>query len=1077
MHVVQNFPPEQLESCLLQLLAPDTAMIKQAEVTLKGYMKQVSSVGGFMMQIQHSQHAQVRQMAAILLRKKINVHWNHLDQQTQTGIKSNLLNLAAADQERLVRNALVQLIGCISKHQVPSGAWPELLAFITQTSQSPEENHRELAMNCFYCLTETIGEHLEQHFHEIKQMFMKGLQDVQSLRVRTMAMKASCSLLGFLSEGDEVLEFQELIQPMIEVLKLSLSNGDETEAMEFLDVFGDIAESSLPVLNPCMKPFVHCLLETMLNDNLEVSTRDSAGLVIQRLLEVKPKTVGKKGLTLDIINVCIQMIAKDDSSAGGMMSSQFNDEDDDELDEGTPTTIAQRALDYLALHMPSKYLDTHIFKACSDCVNSPDPSVRKAGTVCLGVIAEGCADRLRGEIDSILPHLYRSAEDPNPLLREASCFALGQWAEHLQPDILDHYETLLPVVFKLLDDSTTNVKGTSCYVLESLTENMEPEAVLPYLDALMSKLVALVQTSKPQIQLMAISAIGSTAVGAEKAFEPYFMPTAQMLNPFLQITDEKHLSLRGRALECMGYLAIAVGKDTFEPVFHPCMEYALQSIMMQDMELSDFCFAFLCNISKVFGEDFSPYLEKVLPLIAATIATEDGMTTRTRGDSNQPQLASFNDSDDEYADDETGHGTIVSVRTAMLDMKAGAVSAIQSMAEHTGAYFEPFIPSSMQMLSIMTTYFHESARSAAIASLCQLVIVSSQARPMTSEWVQGKPNAVMPQQVTQDLLQAVMTACLEALKDTDAVVVESALDGIVKISDALGPFATAAPLSGILECVLDILNDDHICQVGRDEEDEDDEEEASLLESVCELLSSLARCYGPEFDQYYRTILPALRKYMKGVRPAADRATVFGGIAEVCQELGACSATYAPDLVPVVLTGLTDEESNVRQNCAFCLGIFAQVCGPALQGHYNALLDGLRPLFDDAKSSVADNACAAVARMIMANPAGIPLEKVLPILLEKLPLKQDLSECDTIFKCLLQLIEAQNPVLMKYMTRVVELLVEGISHNESVDEDIQQQIVSCLRYLMERNGAELQRIFSSMSQEQQQLLSQRLGIN
>ena len=941
-------------------------------------------------------------------------------------------------------------------------------------------------MRYFYALTETVGDFLQPHFPEIKTMFLAALQDAQSLKVRTMAMKSACSLLNFLAGSDEVMLFAELIPSMIEVLKLCIENGEDVEAIEFLDAFGDLAEAAAPVFKTTFQAFVHTLLHAIINENLEVSTRDSAALVVQRLLEFKPKSIGKKGLVLDIINVCIEIISKDTTSAGGMMNAQFaEDEDEEDDDEPSPTKMAQRMLDVMALNMPAKYMDEHILKAAGECMQNPNPSVRKAGTIALGVIAEGCADRLRDKISSILPFLYQSAEDSDPLLREAACFSLGQWAEHLQPEILEHYETLLPIIFKLLDDATPAVKGTSCYVLESLTENMDSAAVKPYLEALMTKLVALVQASKPRVQLMAISAIGSTAVGAEIEFQPYFMGTAHMLTPFLQITDEKYWCLRGRALECMGYMAIAVGKEVFAPCFEASMTYALQSLAMCDAELCDFVFAFFCNVSKIFEEDFGPSLVQVIPAIASAINMDDGMKIKSTGEDEGANLPSFNDQDDEDDEDNedsdydpTSQNTIISVRTAMLDMKAGAVSAIQSLAEHTGDAFAPYIPPCIEMLIPMTHYFHDSVRAGAISSLCQCVVVSLDARPMASEWVKGQPNAVALDPITQTILDEVMTKCMEALKDEDQMVVEHALDGIVKMADAIGPLVLFQNMNELMECAIEIVKEDHISQSSADDEDdeEDEDEEVSLLESTCELMTCMCRCYGGAMDSFIQQVMPVLSKYMKGVRPSKDRATVFGCLAEICQEVGVSCVQYADTLVPVVLAGLTDENFNVRQNCAFCLGIFAQVGGAALQPHYASLLTGLRPLFEDEHAGVSDNACAAVARMIKSNPSGVPMDHVLPVFLAKLPLKEDVTELETVFDCLLELVQTEHPLVMSsHLLRVCELFADALGNELLLDEEMLERIAVCIQWLVGRHGSQLQQVLTQLSPLRQQHLTQHVG--
>lgn len=58
-------------------------------------------------------------------------------------------------------------------------------------------------------------------------------------------------------------------------------------------------------------------------------------------------------------------------------------------------------------------------------MSSPDPKMRKAGSAVLGVITEGCSDKLRELLPSILPPLLSLLQDPEYYVRECACFALG----------------------------------------------------------------------------------------------------------------------------------------------------------------------------------------------------------------------------------------------------------------------------------------------------------------------------------------------------------------------------------------------------------------------------------------------------------------------------------------------------------------------------------------------------------------------------------------------------------------------------------------------------------------------------
>ncbi len=95
----------------------------------------------------------------------------------------------------------------------------------------------------------------------------------------------------------------------------------------------------------------------------------------------------------------------DGSAAGALFESNpawkkdFEDQEgyhpDDVDDNGgiTEMGIAQGTLDMLACEIPKKYMFEPVVDQCMAWLRSADPNQRKAGIACLGVIAEGCANR------------------------------------------------------------------------------------------------------------------------------------------------------------------------------------------------------------------------------------------------------------------------------------------------------------------------------------------------------------------------------------------------------------------------------------------------------------------------------------------------------------------------------------------------------------------------------------------------------------------------------------------------------------------------------------------------------------
>lgn len=257
--------------------------------------------------------------------------------------------------------------------------------------------------------------------------------------------------------------------------------------------------------------------------------KQSAGQTLLYIIEYRPKFFANNQLVSPTLAALMEMIAKEDASAAGSLFSIQHPEgvlgDDNDDEDYSPEVdvqrLAQTIIDCMAVNIPSKHFVDPALVLCGQGVASPDPNMRKAGAAVLGVIAEGCADRIREILPEILPRLLSLVQDPEFFVRECACFALGQFSEYCQPDILYHSSTILPAIFSALDDPLQSVQSTSCYVLEVFCENLQPQTLKPYLMPLMTKLAVLLQSSQKQTREMALSAIAACAVAAEIEFLPF----------------------------------------------------------------------------------------------------------------------------------------------------------------------------------------------------------------------------------------------------------------------------------------------------------------------------------------------------------------------------------------------------------------------------------------------------------------------------------------------------------------------------------------------------------------------------
>jgi hypothetical protein len=226
----------------------------------------------------------------------------------------------------------------------------------------------------------------------------------------------------------------------------------------------------------------------------------------------------------------------------------------------------------------------------------------------------------------------------------------------------------------------------------------------------------------------------------------------------MQLQDPTLLSLRGRDLECMGHMAIAVGRDTFgrdtfRPYFPQTMQSAMEGLATESTDLQEFAYAVFENLAKVMKHEFAPALPDLVPHLVKVIDMDEGQIEEAP-EGKQDGLAGLNDSDDE---DESGQ-YVLHVRTALLEVKKGAITAMGEMAAHTGTNFCPHLEARMVVLQKAASKWHPLIKAEAADAFPSLIIPSIAAYHNGEfQWTKGDTGPSTLSQYTAALIQAVLT--------------------------------------------------------------------------------------------------------------------------------------------------------------------------------------------------------------------------------------------------------------------------------------------------------------------------------
>ncbi|KAI3810363.1 hypothetical protein L1987_19975 [Smallanthus sonchifolius] len=968
---------QSLELLLLQFLMPDNEARRKAEDQIKRLVRDPQVVPQLIDHIRSAKTPNVRQLSAVLLRKKITGHWHKLPDELRQLVKQSLIESILTEYSPSVRRASANVVSIIAKCAVPGGEWPDLLPFIFQCSQSAQEDLREVGLLLFSSLTETIGDSFQPYFADLKLLLLKCLQDEIS-DVRIAALKAVGAFLESTHDESQVVKFCEYIPGILNYSKKCLSSGDEDIAIIAFEIFDELIESPAPLPGESIKAIVKFSLEVCSSSNIEISTRHQGIQIISWLAKYRSSSLKKHQLIIPILQIMCPLLTEATSS-----------DLDDDL---SPDRAAAEVLDTMSVTLPN-HVFPPIFEFASENSRNVDPKFREASIMVLGLISEGCLELIKEKLEPVLHVVLEGLRDPEQVVRGSASFALGQFAEYLQPEIISHYEKILPHILRSLQDASDDVKEKSYYALAAFCENMHEE-IAPFFDTLLGKLLASLQYSPRILQETCLSAISSVVFAADRAFIPYADRVLELMKPFMVLTNEEDLRCRARATELVGIVAVIVGREKMEPILPPFIGAAVFGYGLECSELREHTHGFFSNVTEILEDGMVRYLPHVVPLAFSSCYLDDGPAVDINDsdedeDEDEDVVGLGSVSSDDEAQDEPKVGNI-SIRTEVLDEKAAATQALGLFALHTKSAYAPYLEESLMIMMKHSIYFHEDVRLQAITGLKHILTAAR-------FFLQG--HNVRAFHYASSLLE----------KHSLLHLLSYFMDGASKIKQFID-------IARLVESTLVLLQQMSACQQVKCDSDikvYDPGQNEVLMDAVTDLLPAFAKAMGSNFEPIFAILFTPLMEFTKGSSSPKDWTMVVACLAEVAQNMGAPISGYVNPLMPFVLKELASPSATNRRNAAFCVGELCQNGGDCSLKYFDDALQCLYPLFEESEpdDAVRDNAAGAVARMIMAHQHSIPLNQVLPMLLKVLPLKEDHGESVPVYTCICNLVLSSNSQL------------------------------------------------------------------
>jgi len=1014
-------------------------------------------------EIAQGESEESKTMAAVLARSTLSEVWEKLSTSTKEDLQSRLLDALKAESSAPFLRKVANVVGAIS-FAANDGKWPQLLPTLYEMCKHEDSNKKELGFYMLSLVLGHAGSDLMKFDEELHPLFENALQD-RSCGVQVSGLKAISSFLSSCSTNKQMKPAQALLSRMLAAIG-SAVQGDEYNARAGLDVLIEIVQVNPRFFKPQLKEISSAMLQHItMNRNLEPATRRLALEFLVELAEKAPAMIkSSENLLKDIVAVSLVLIVEGlDTKIDLERWNRWEDEDD--VDEELQGFFEQglEALDRLAVAIGGAKMLPAAFSFIPDFIADKDWRYRMCALYCISQIGEGSYKVMKKHLAGVVGLITPLLRDDFVRVRWVAINCIGQLSTDLGPAIQKQFhDTILPALISAMDttqEPSMRVSVHAAAATINFCEHASEELLTPYLPHLLQRLAHLLQQPHKQANEQAITTVAAIAIAVGEHFIPYYQEFMPFLKSLLAKSagDASMAKIRGKAMECISLIGVAVGAEKFREDAKETMQLIF-SMQEQELPPDDPQLSYLhqaCGrICRVLKSEFVPYLPAILPSLLRSVAikpdvrVEDG-DTADNDDMEGMEVVQVGDS-------------LISIKTSALEEKANACQMLVTYLEQLEDGFFPYLEQvGREMKPLLTFWYHDDVRSSAIQSMPAMVqaAVSYQEKQQADRSI-----------VTQVLGFAFPALLQSLLVEPEVPLQAQTCRAIAQCVKSCGRNCLYADqLAEVAKALKQLLEDSNERMEtlqgdkSEDEEDEDEDQEereaiaaeTEMIDEVIYLVGKLIETHDNGFFPYLEELLPWFLDKLGDHSHIAFKRLGMAMIDDVAELAGSFAERYVATFMPLMLRHASSLDDELRQAALYGIGVCALNGGPSFSPYTaKAVMTLLHVAREEGarskdKESATDNAVASLGKIGQHQYVENP-EELWSFWLSYLPLEGDVAESLLVNKQLCQLVLSNHAWVLgrdhSNLGRIV-LIFSKILETDLVDEEVTDRIREILLHL------------------------------
>nr|XP_033205678.1 importin-5 [Bombus vancouverensis nearcticus] len=1086
---------DQLQQLLNTLLSTDNDTRKQAEEAYNNLP--VDSKVTFLLSslCNATLTEEMRAMAAVLLRRlfasEFMDFYPKIPPEAQAQLREQILLSVQSEQTETIRRKVCEVAAEVARNLIDedgNNQWPEFLQFLFQCANSPIPALKENALRMFTSVPGVFGNQQANYLDLIKQMLQQSIMDSANYEVRFQAVRAIGAFIVLHDKEDNIQNhFSELLPAIVQVIAQSVEKQTDDA---LLKVLIDLAESTPKFLRLQLETIMEMCMKIFSNDDMIDSWRQLALEVLVTLAETAPAMVRKVGgkYIASLVPLVLKMMTDIQEDEKWSFSDEIIEDDND-----SNNVVAESALDRLACGLGGKTMLPQIVQNIPSMLNNSDWKYRHAALMAISAVGEGCHKQMEVILPQIMDGVIQYLQDPHPRVRYAACNAVGQMSTDFAPVFEKKFhDKVIPGLLMVLDDNANpRVQAHAGAALVNFSEDCPKNILTPYLDAIMAKLESiltakfqeLVEKGTKLVLEQVVTTIASVADTCEEQFVTYYDRLMPCLKYIIQnANQQEHKMLRGKTIECVSLIGLAVGPEKFIADASEVMDMLLKTHSEGDLPDDDPQTSYLISawarICKILGKQFEQYLPLVMGPVLRTAAMKPEVAVLDNED-----MEGLEDVDWEFIS--LGEQQNFGIKTAGLEDKASACEMLVCYARELKEGFADYAEEVVRlMVPLLKFYFHDGVRTAAAASLPYLLDCAKIKGP---QYLEGMWAYICP-----DLLKAIDT-------EPEPEVLLEILYSLAKCIETLGAGCLGAqPMAELLRILDKLLNkhferavarlekrkDEDYDEVVEEQLADEDSEDVYTLSKIADILHALFTTHTSSFFPYFDQICGHFVKLLSPERPWSDHQWALCVFDDIIEFAGPECAKYQEYFLRPMIQYVSDKSAEVRQAAAYGCGILGQYGGEAFAQACAEALPRLMDVINDPESrspenvNPTENAISAVTKILKYNNKAINVDEILPYWVSWLPVVEDRDEAPHVYGYLCDLIEANHVIVLgpnnANLPRLISFFAEAFCQNVvSTDNPVMGRILSIVRQI-QNNESMFQACINALTADQQQALHEAL---